>query len=83
MPLLPDQNSSIISKKKTTKPKRIHGDRSHSPAPKRAKVTGGQKLAESMHAVVEELKFSCEGKTEPKERAVKQLVELYGGNSRL
>lgn len=44
---------------------------------------GGQKLAESMHAIVEDLKFSCEEKTEPKERAVKQLVELYGGNGRL
>ena len=58
-------------------------DHSHSPPPKRTKITGGQKLAESIHAVVEELKLSCEDKTEPTERAVKQLVELYGDNSRL
>ena len=39
-PLLPDQNSSMTPKN-TTKPKRTHRDQSHSPAPKRAKVTGG------------------------------------------
>ena len=80
--LLSDQNSSMTPKN-TTKPKWIHRDQSHSPPPKRAKVTGGQKLAESIHAVVEELKLSREGKTEPTEREVKQLVELYGHNSRL
>ena len=33
--------------------------------------------------MVEALRLSREGKTEPTERAVKQLVELYGSNSRL
>ena len=80
--LLSDQNSSMTPKN-TTKPKRTYRDRSHSPPPKRAKVTGGQKLAESINAVVKKLKLFREGKIELTERAVKQLVELYGSNSRL
>lgn len=39
-PLLLDKNS-FITPKNTTKPKWTHRGRSHSPAPKRAKVTGG------------------------------------------
>lgn len=72
-----------ITFKETLKSKRTNRDRSHSPPAKRTKITGGQKLADSIHAVVEELKLSREGKTEPTERAVKQLVELYGDNSTL
>ena len=47
-------------------------------------ITGGQKLANFIYVVpVEELKLFCEGKTEPIERVVKQLVKLYRDNSTL
>lgn len=78
LPLLSDHHNSITPKE-ITKSKRTNRDRSCSPTPKRAKVTGGQKLADSIYAVVEELKLSRQGKTEPTE----QLVELYGDNSGL
>ena len=82
VPLLSNHRNAVTSKE-IIKSKRTNRDRSHSPPPKRTKITGGQKLADSIHAVVEELRLSREGKTEPTEQAVKQLVELYGDNSRL
>lgn len=72
-----------ITFKKTLKLKRTNCDQSYSPPAKRTKITGGQKLADSIYVVVEELKLSREEKTEPTERAVKQLVKLYGDNSTL
>ena len=72
-----------ITFKETFKSKHTNCDQSHSLPAKCTKITNGQKLANSIYAVVEELKFSREGKTKPTERALKQLVELYENNSTL
>ena len=51
--------------KKTLKSKCINCDQSYSLPAKCTKITEGQKLADFIHAMVEELKLSCEGKAEP------------------
>lgn len=62
--LLPNQNS-LITSKTTTRLKWTNCDQSHSLAPKRAKVTEEQKLAEStIYKVVEQLKIFCKKKKE-------------------
>lgn len=59
--------------------------RSTSLAPKRVKVTGGHKIAESIQGMVEELKKTREDKTSPTplDKAIKLLVGKYGGQKSL
>ena len=72
-----------MTPKNTTKQKETYCDQSHSPAPKRAKVIKGQKLAKSIHIVIEKLKLSCKKKSKSTKREVKDLIKLYRSNGRL
>ena len=74
---------NAVTPKEIIKSKRTNCNQSHSPSPKCTRITEGQKLVNSIYAGAEKLRLSYEGKTEPTEQAVKQLVELYGDNSRL
>lgn len=55
----------------------------HNLPPKCTMIIGDHKLADSIYVVVEELKLLHKGKTESTKWVLKQLVELYGDNSRL